>query len=453
MGDDSTGVQLSAHLIQGSSHRRQEYAVLLWAILSLVSCKKDEPIQPHVPSIQLSVEDVSCTEAWLKVSLTDASEPRTVGIQQDGQRVLTARIIGLDSLLVVDGLLPRHTYAFVAQRLRDSIAVESTLAAQATTMDTTDHNLTWQIDTLGVGNSSVLYDVVIINDTLAYAVGEMYLRDSTGQLDQTPYNLAKWNGARWENMRIEFYTICGQQSETPYPASSVFAFGPTDVWIAMDGSQVARWNGNSQVTTMCLPWSFSIRKLWGSSPNSVYAVGDAGNIAYYNGSTWQRVESGTTIPLNDVWGGSNRIAGEDIVLVTGGDRFTFGEKKLLRLRQNGEVDSLVWGTIYRRAQSVWFDQHVVLVGGDGLFRLTDIGAWEEMPVPNIFLDRVRGTGRNDVYIAGDFGLLLHYNGVSMREYPEVSMSQGIYKSVAATTNLVVAVGWVGLRAVALVGRR
>ncbi|MBI3006249.1 MAG: hypothetical protein HYY49_12660, partial [Ignavibacteriales bacterium] len=41
--------------------------------------------------------------------------------------------------------------------------------------DTTSHNFTWTIDTVGDGNSSVLYDVAIINDTLAYAVGEIYL--------------------------------------------------------------------------------------------------------------------------------------------------------------------------------------------------------------------------------------------------------------------------------------
>jgi len=36
--------------------------------------------------------------------------------------------------------------------------------------DTTNHEFTWQTFTLGDGGSSVLYDVAIINDTLAYAV-------------------------------------------------------------------------------------------------------------------------------------------------------------------------------------------------------------------------------------------------------------------------------------------
>ena len=48
--------------------------------------------------------------------------------------------------------------------------------------DTTSHNYAWQTFILGDGNSSVLYDAAIINDTLIYAVGEIYLKDSTGQL-------------------------------------------------------------------------------------------------------------------------------------------------------------------------------------------------------------------------------------------------------------------------------
>ena len=55
-----------------------------------LSCKKDELIQPHMTSIQLFVEDARCAEAWLKVLLADASQPRTVAVKHDGQLVLTA---------------------------------------------------------------------------------------------------------------------------------------------------------------------------------------------------------------------------------------------------------------------------------------------------------------------------------------------------------------------------
>ena len=155
--------------------KRQELMItaLLTAcsvILGLPSCKKDEPTQPHVTTIQLSVEDVSCTEAWLKVSLTDVSEPRTIALQQDGRTVLTSRLLGADSLLVVEGLLPHRTYSFAAERLSDTTAIDASAPVQATTMDTTSHDWVFSLDTLGVTASS-LQGVAIVNDTLAYAVG------------------------------------------------------------------------------------------------------------------------------------------------------------------------------------------------------------------------------------------------------------------------------------------
>ena len=118
-------------------------SVVLLVLLGFISCKKDEPTQPHVTAIQLSVEDVSCTEAWLRVSLTDASGPRTVALQQDGHTVLAARLFGADSLLVVEGLLPHRTYSFAAERLSDTTAIDVTAPVQMTTMDTTSHNITW----------------------------------------------------------------------------------------------------------------------------------------------------------------------------------------------------------------------------------------------------------------------------------------------------------------------
>ena len=57
--------------------------------------------------------------------------------------------------------------------------------------DTTSHNFLWTLDTLGDGNSSTLYDVAIINDTLAYAVGEISVRNSIGGYRTPAFNFAR----------------------------------------------------------------------------------------------------------------------------------------------------------------------------------------------------------------------------------------------------------------------
>ena len=413
-----------------------------------LSCKKDEPIQPHTTSIELSVEDASCTEAWLKVSLLDASQPRTVAVQQDGQRVLTAQMTTADSVFVVEGLLPGHTYSYVAQRLRDTSVIDVSSPVQATTMNTTSHDITWQqVETLGDGNSSTLWDVAIINDTLAYAVGEIYLRDSTGQFDPMPYNMAKWNGRTWALQRL---TYAGY----PSPIRFVYALAQNDIWFGI--GYLIHWNGSTYQEVQ-VPVLYGVRsvKMWCNPSGNIYVVGDNGIIVCSadRGASWQRVESGTAVPLNDVWGGSNRIAGENIVLMTGSDDFTLSERKILRLKADGTIDSLTWGTIYRIPESVWFDRSSVFVCGDGLFELDQDGRWRDLQVPLIFLRSVRGTAANDLIAVGEFGFVIHHNGLSFREYAETRLLTGNYKSVAVTLHRIIAVGRSGSTAVALVGTR
>jgi hypothetical protein len=120
--------------------------------------------------------------------------------------------------------------------------------------DTTSHNFAWSIQYLGDGNSSVLHDVDIINDTLAYAVVELYQKDSTGQLDPYRYNYAAWNGTTWSVRRLPYY-YQGQ----PYvnPIRSIFSFGSADIWFA--GNGVSRWT-ESGFVEMPLPPS-----VWGGS--------------------------------------------------------------------------------------------------------------------------------------------------------------------------------------------
>ncbi|MCX8055967.1 MAG: hypothetical protein N3A67_09925, partial [Ignavibacteria bacterium] len=73
----------------------------------------------------------------------------------------------------------------------------------------------------------------------------------------------------------------------------------------MDGSQVVRWNGQSQSMPICTP--VSINKLWGSSSNDLYAVGDYGNIAHWDGVKWRKIESGTTLNLKAISGSKNDL--------------------------------------------------------------------------------------------------------------------------------------------------
>jgi hypothetical protein len=295
-----------------------------------------------------------------------------------------------------------------------------------------------------------LYDVAIVNDTSIWAVGEIYLNDSLGQPDPHAYNLAVWDRSDFTLYRILFYTICGQQSRTPYPAKSIFVFNENDIWIAMHGDQITKIENGIQTETICLPWSFTINKIWGTSGNNLYIVGNNGNIAHYQNSSWNIIGSGTTLNINDIWGITDEY-GIRFILCPAYNFASGGEKKLISI-SNNIVSEIPW-VDNRELYTAWFNSRdKIYAGGEGLFSRTD-NEWNEETLPALFKFRVRGNGLNDIWTVGGFGFAAHYNGKTWKTFEEVSLASGNYVGLAVKGNTVVMVGNEGTQAVITVGRR
>jgi hypothetical protein len=414
----------------------------------LAGCRKDAPPQPYVRSIELKALDASCTEAWLKITLTDSNEPRTVKLTRDDSVTVFSNITlrTSDTLVIDEGLLPNRTYTYRAYRLADSRLIDSTTQVTLTTLDTTSHNWTFVAETLGT-SSSVLYDVAIVradpDSPLVYAVGEIYIGS-----DPQAYNMVRWDGDSWELMRIQFYTICGQSSRTPYPASSVFAFSETDVWISSRGGQLARWNGTTQTATICNPDPFVINKLWGENSNSIWAVGNdgqVGRIGHYASGTWRRIESGTTLPIMDIYGARDPRTGRYEILCVAEAYGVPGASKIFTI-ENGNARELTtsglesWGVA-----GIWFvPDREYIVAGQGVWRSRSaVGRWWwDDTLPRIATTSIRGQNLNDMVVSGAFWLLAHWNGVRWQTYfPRTN--NGGFVSVAIKGNMLVAVGGIG----------
>ncbi len=409
------------------------------------SCKETPP-EANTGHLILEVEDVSCTEVWLHVNFVKVIGPEEIVLTRDGVTIASATVYGPDTTLFDEGLQASRSYVYgVSTRLANFSAT-----VQAKTLDPTSDNFSWAIDTLGDGASSALYDVAIINDTLAYAVGRIYLWDSTAhEFDPNAYNLLKWNSRNWGLLRIWFQTICGSTNLSSYPISSLQLFTATDLWVVGAGNQIVRWNGTSQTNAVCLPFDFGVVKLWGGSRNSVYAVGYGGNIVHFDGTSWQKLASGTTVDIHDVWGAVDSSTGKAFILAPACYRATPGDLEILHITDQNTVDTLRWGT-GRQPHSVWFrSARKIYVCGDGVFSRSQSGLWrEETDVSLIYTERIRGVALNDIFVVGDFGLVAHWNGLKWHVYPEVAAAD-IYNSVAYNGRMMVAVGFLGARAVAL----
>jgi len=313
--------------------------------------------------------------------------------------------------------------------------------------DSTSHNFLWQLDTLGDGNASTLYDVAIINDNLVYAVGDISVRDTMGGYQSPPFNLARWNGGKWE-----LFTIV--DSGFGYGANySIVAFSPDDIWIG--GTVPKHWDGTRWKffgSSGGYPGGFHITAIGGTSSQDLYCGGDDGNLRHYNGATWQVIQSGTTAQIQDIWAGSNSFVGSGISLMVASNKFTASDRKILRTKQGGMIDTISWrADLVRPIHSVWFGgQSDIYVCGAGVYAYNGI-AWNEISdVSYYFTNKIRGSSAQDIMVVGDFGFVAHYNGSSWRSYPELMLPAGQIRSVAIKGNTAVAVGdFDGTRAAAL----
>lgn len=414
---------------------------------------------PGSSNVLLTAEYVGVTEASFRLQIIPAVPHNVVRLTRNGTTILTTGYRGLDTLLTDQYLLPRQSYIYRAYALNDSIPRDTSNTLTISTMDTTSHNFTFEIDTLGDGASSYLNDVAIINDTLAYAVGAMYKLDSTGQFDPSAYNLAKWNGKQWQLMRIPFYGICGQSHLIYYPARAIFALSDTDVWIGMDGDQVTRWNGSIATSITCLPVLGPLKKLWGQSPNSMYAVGDGGTIDFYDGHAWQQLESGTTLDIQDIWGSRDHLTEEWEILAVAGNYYNGPDRKILRI-SGTTVAALSDSGIGGALNGLWYSsgKHYWVVGEgiwDKHFTLQENG-WGNGSnnITNYVTNRIRGGDVNDIFFVGAFGDCFHFNGMSWHSFrSQTNLSNGEYVSIAVTGNIIFAVGLNSPLAVVTRGRR
>ncbi len=423
---------------------KKKTLVLLLFIIILGGCNPAEP--PVSSSIGLSVELVSSTEAWLKVNAE--GESGDIIITSNEKEIKSFTAPKNDTVVYIDSLLPNKNYTLQALVAQNGKIIGKSEKVTSATLDTTSHNFTWNTFTFGDGGSSVINDVAIVNDTLAYAGGEIYINDSTGQPDQKPYNFAKWNGEKWNFLRIQFYTVHGDSHHTPYPTSSIIAFNTSNTWVAMNGDQIAQWNGDKQTAIMITPISFSITKLWGKDTNSIYAVGDGGVIEYFQNNSWQKIESGTNTIITDIWGIVNNN-NEVTAYCPVSSFFTPGDKKILRIKNN-KVDSVSW-SVQRLLYSVWTNNEQFLyVCGSGTYE-NKKGYWEEIKLPLVSMNSIRGNDLNDIFVAGDFGLVAHFNGSTWKVYNDVFAAD--YYSISLKGNLIMLAGQQNGKGVITIGRR
>jgi hypothetical protein len=404
-------------------------------LLGINSCKDDLPVvPPDIPpdyrKINLTIEDVSCTTVWLKISLDSIDLPSELRLELNNNEMII-NISQRDTVLAVDSLLPNQNY-----HLKGVLLEDSTINSEQSfrTLNTTNPVYTWQRWEFGEHGHSILWDIKIINENNIWAAGAIYLKDSLGNNDHNAYNAIHWDGSKWEMFRIPFYTVCGSNpsNKTSYPIKTIKVFNENEIWFFMFGNEVVKFKNNILSEPFCIQDAYSIHAVWGNSPNNIYAAGEVGYIAHYNGTSWTKIESGTTTNLQDVYGSP----GGEVIYVCGS--LNSGEESAFLKIENNKVKEIFKGPAWSEINgkhvgllnSVWtknkFQTYYLNPSGSQIN--VQAANQDSLNPHNIvyklgdFMFKLRGTDHNNLFVAGQGGIIGHYNGMSYK----IIYNSGIY---------------------------
>jgi hypothetical protein len=243
--------------------------------------------------------------------------------------------------------------------------------------------------------------------------------------------------------------------------------GPNDFWF-VSGS-VFHWDGVSSTcelvfSRLSLPDPrATIDRLWGSSRSALFGVGHAGSFVRYDGTTWQSVQAGTDVDLNDVYGtGSTDVWIAGLDMSTGRSILLHWDGSSTRTAYSYTPDNRP----YRRdsltgpAVTVWASDQANVWVETGAVYLAPASTrgkarllWEP-PYLIGFIYRIRGNAPNNVFEVGDFATIIHFNGSTWHHYREfMDFGSSItLRSVAISRDRVFIVGGVGNGAIVFRGR-
>jgi hypothetical protein len=181
----------------------------------------------------------------------------------------------------------------------------------------------------------------------------------------------------------------------------VCAVSSTVAFAVGDGGNILRYDGTSW-NRMPTGTAAALEAVWASAPDDAYAVGEHGIILHYSGTGWDSIPSGTSERLYDVWGSS------------ASDVYAVGADGTI-LRFDGAAWNPMSSGTHIALYGVWGSSatDVFAVGAHGTIIHYDGMAWTSMAIgTDRALFAVWGTASNSVYAVGKDQLVLQYNGVA-----------------------------------------
>lgn len=278
-------------------------------------------------------------------------------------------------------------------------------------LEITNHNFTFEIDTLFTNNSqTTIRDVFTLNNGNIWGVGALIINNET-------YGGAFWDGSVWTLKHFNYYLPGGGYYDIQ--PQGIWYFSNEEIWLA--NGMVYFYDGDS-THFLYEPeyWWLNGRgvgKIWAYDRDNIFFAGVGGLIVYYNGEEFIEMETNTEVRLIDIWG-------TDLNNIWAVGKSSSGYDTVV-LHYDGTSWEIYyyfywdWDTPISNSNlegmfvSVWaYEDWVYLCGWGGVWynqpNIDD--EWDFSPVFNWEAKRIRGNHPNDIFITYDVRALWHYNG-------------------------------------------
>jgi hypothetical protein len=338
--------------------------------------------------------------------------------------------------------------------------------------DTTSHEIEWTVYLFGPGiPSSSLRDIIAFSDTNVWFVGGVFPETpDTGALGRAPYTVLRWNGREWRKFKVPMGS-CASDATRLVTINSI-AGEERNLWMSGVSGSGARSDGERF-------WSDCFKSDSNSyygvpsddilyvSADEVYFCGSfgSGEISLYQNKRYRSIAKFPYSPVTSLAGdGKGNLWAGGYDLDTGKGSFIWytPDGTVRDIRKRELIDNR-WD--FRGISSLW-------ISGDSLYAniasylyiqaLYDTSHYRylsgiEVAKPWGYKSCIAGNGDNDVFMAGHFMTVVHYNGKSLRSYPELSrmfVEGGVFHAISVTKDYVYVAGTTQqTQAVVAIGKR
>lgn len=408
----------------------------------LPSCKENPASAiSDTDSLLLKAGEADLTELTLSLNVAGVAIPAPVTLTRNGEPVAAFTLHQTDTSVIQTDLIPSTDYTWQALLERPGKPLLKSTPLKTRTMDTTSHEFTWKVDSLpGYGSA---FDLTIINENNIWVVGD-FSTEAFGAGER--FNAYNWDGIRWDTVKIPIQRFSGAYGH--YQINSMIGFSESDIWVVSGATgSFSHYNGVSWTGHWIEERAGGINKIWGLSSNNFYIVGTNGSITHWNGTAFTLIPSGTTIGLIHATTVNN---GE--VWMTGLTS-DYSHSILLRL-DNIETKQIGTGIF----NGIWGEPgyNKVWMYHNGYFKVLDTR--KEGFNPKIIDDvdywirDISGASRANIFIVGDFGAVYHFNGSTVKFYPEL-LRFDMFREVKVNENMVVACGELNYKPIVITGHQ